>query len=100
MVQHRAEIQHQQRRDKDGRPNQKKAAPVAERRRKPQIELSPREVGKGGIVRNPDLHRKAQDKIVSFVKEWGCTIAGIVPSVIKGTDGNQEFFACIQKQSV
>ncbi len=67
---------------------------------KPQFELSPREVGKGGIVRNPDLHRKAQDKIVSFVKEWGCTIAGIVPSVIKGIDGNQEFFACIQKQSV
>jgi 23S rRNA (cytidine1920-2'-O)/16S rRNA (cytidine1409-2'-O)-methyltransferase len=67
---------------------------------KPQFELNPSEVGKGGIVRNPDLHRKAQDKIVSFVKEWGCTIAGIVPSVIKGTDGNQEFFACIQKPSV
>src|SRR6478735_9383316 len=34
---------------------------------KPQFELQRSEVGKGGIVRDPGLHRKAQDKIVAFV---------------------------------
>jgi 23S rRNA (cytidine1920-2'-O)/16S rRNA (cytidine1409-2'-O)-methyltransferase len=66
---------------------------------KPQFELQRSDVGKGGIVRDPDLHRNAQDKIVTFVKQLGHEVTGIVPSAIKGADGNQEFFACMQKQS-
>src|SRR5216117_3244463 len=58
---------------------------------KPQFELQRSEVGKGGIVRDQDLHQKAQDKIVAFVTQLGDLIIGIVPSAIKGTDGNQEF---------
>jgi 23S rRNA (cytidine1920-2'-O)/16S rRNA (cytidine1409-2'-O)-methyltransferase len=64
---------------------------------KPQFELQRSEVGKGGIVRDQDLHLKAQDKIVAFVTHLGHSVVGIVPSVIKGADGNQEFFACIRK---
>jgi 23S rRNA (cytidine1920-2'-O)/16S rRNA (cytidine1409-2'-O)-methyltransferase len=64
---------------------------------KPQFELQRSEVGKGGIVRDQDLHLKAQDKIVGFVTQLGHSVVGIVPSVIKGADGNQEFFACIRK---
>ena len=64
---------------------------------KPQFELRRSEVGKGGIVRDQDLHLRAQDKIVAFVTQLGHSVAGIVSSVIKGTDGNQEFFACIRK---
>ena len=67
---------------------------------KPQFELQRCEVGKGGIVRDPGLHRKAQDKIVAFVTDVGHTVSGIVPSGIKGADGNQEFFACMRKRSV
>jgi 23S rRNA (cytidine1920-2'-O)/16S rRNA (cytidine1409-2'-O)-methyltransferase len=67
---------------------------------KPQFELQRLEVGKGGIVRDPRLHQKAQDKIVAFVNDLGHVIAGIAPAVIKGADGNQEFFACIRKRSV
>jgi 23S rRNA (cytidine1920-2'-O)/16S rRNA (cytidine1409-2'-O)-methyltransferase len=66
---------------------------------KPQFELQRPEVGRGGIVRDPDLHRKAQDKIVAFVTHLGHVVTGIVPSAIKGADGNQEFFACIRKRS-
>jgi 23S rRNA (cytidine1920-2'-O)/16S rRNA (cytidine1409-2'-O)-methyltransferase len=66
---------------------------------KPQFELERSEVGKGGIVRDPRLHQKAQDKIVAFVNGLGHIVAGIVPAGIKGADGNQEFFACIQKRS-
>jgi 23S rRNA (cytidine1920-2'-O)/16S rRNA (cytidine1409-2'-O)-methyltransferase len=67
---------------------------------KPQFELQRSEVGKGGIVRDPRLHQKAQDKIVAFVNDLGHVVAGIAPAAIKGADGNQEFFACIQKRSV
>ena len=61
---------------------------------KPQFELSRDEVGKGGIVREPELHQKACDKIQSFVQshdhlEW----KGITESSIQGTDGNREFLA-------
>ena len=67
---------------------------------KPQFELQRSDLGKGGIVRDPRLHQKAQDKIVAFVDDLGHVVAGIAPSAIKGADGNQEFFACIQKRSV
>ena len=67
---------------------------------KPQFELQRSEVGKGGIVRDPSLHQKAQDRIVAFVNDLGHVVAGIAPAVIKGADGNQEFFACIRKRSV
>jgi 23S rRNA (cytidine1920-2'-O)/16S rRNA (cytidine1409-2'-O)-methyltransferase len=66
---------------------------------KPQFELQRSEVGKGGIVRDPALHQKAQDKIVAFVNDLGHVVAGIAPAAIKGADGNQEFFACIRKRS-
>src|SRR5437660_7094487 len=66
---------------------------------KPQFELQRSDVGKGGIVRNPTLHHKAQDKIVHFVKTLGHVVTGIAPSAITGADGNQEFFACMRKQS-
>ena len=67
---------------------------------KPQFELEAADVGKGGIVRDPALHEKAQRKIRDFVIEAGHTVAGIVPSRITGTDGNQEFFICVRTRSV
>jgi len=67
---------------------------------KPQFELQRSEVGKGGIVRDPRLHQRAQDKIVAFVNDLGHVVAGLAPAGIKGADGNQEFFACIRKRSV
>jgi len=66
---------------------------------KPQFELKRADVARGGIVRDPELHQNAQDKIVAFVTHSGNVVTGIVPSPIKGADGNQEFFACIRKRS-
>jgi len=67
---------------------------------KPQFELQRSEVGKGGIVRDPRLHQKAQDKIVAFVNDLGHVVSAIAPAGVKGANGNQEFFACIRKRSV
>jgi 23S rRNA (cytidine1920-2'-O)/16S rRNA (cytidine1409-2'-O)-methyltransferase len=66
---------------------------------KPQFELERQDVGRGGIVRDPPLHEKAQKKIVKFVQASNQTVVGLVPSTITGTDGNQEFFICSRKQS-
>ena len=65
---------------------------------KPQFELQRSDVGKGGIVRDPGLHQKAQDKIVAFVTSLGHAVTGIVPSAITGAEGNQEFFVCMRKR--
>lgn len=66
---------------------------------KPQFELERKDVGRGGIVREPALHEKAQQKIVKFVEEAKFQVVGVVPSAITGADGNQEFFICIRKPS-
>ena len=66
---------------------------------KPQFELQREDVGRGGIVSDPELHDKAQRKVAEFVAAQGHTIAGLVPSPITGTDGNQEFFLCARKRS-
>jgi 23S rRNA (cytidine1920-2'-O)/16S rRNA (cytidine1409-2'-O)-methyltransferase len=65
---------------------------------KPQFELQRQDVGRGGIVSDPVLHEKAQQKIRGFVAHAGHVVVGIAPSVIAGADGNQEFFICARKR--
>jgi len=64
---------------------------------KPQFELQRKDVGRGGIVRDPALHEKAQQKIVEFVEAASHRVVGLIPSPITGADGNQEFFVCLRK---
>ena len=64
---------------------------------KPQFELQPEDIGPGGIVRDPALHRRAVDKIHDFVvnelhREW----MGVADSPIKGMEGNTEFLAWLR----
>ena len=59
---------------------------------KPQFELDKRDIGKGGIVRDPELHKKAIDCVVRTASRLGLEIAGVLPSRITGAEGNQEFF--------
>ena len=59
---------------------------------KPQFELDRRDIGKGGIVREPELHKKAIDRVVTAASELGLEITGVLPSRITGAEGNQEFF--------
>ncbi len=66
---------------------------------KPQFELQRADVGRGGLVRDPALHEKAERKIANFVEAAGHCVVGLVPSTITGADGNQEFFICIRKRS-
>ena len=57
---------------------------------KPQFEVGKGEVGKGGIVRNPEQHDAVCRKIGSAVQQLGFQIA-IIDSPILGAEGNREF---------
>jgi len=59
---------------------------------KPQFELAKGEVGKGGIVKDTALHRKAIESVTQAAKALGLEVLGVKPSHIAGTEGNQEFF--------
>ena len=67
---------------------------------KPQFELAKDEIGKGGIVRDEFLREKAIAKVRGYVQdEAGQEWIDLVPSSIKGTDGNQEYLAYLRKIS-
>jgi len=57
---------------------------------KPQFEVGKGQVGKGGIVRDPQLHRAACDRVTGAVREFGFE-TGIMDSPILGAEGNKEF---------
>ncbi|MEJ7925824.1 TlyA family RNA methyltransferase [Sphingobium sp. AN641] len=58
---------------------------------KPQFEAGREEVGKGGVVRDPDVHRRVCDDVRGWIERLGWTVTGIVPSPITGPQGNVEF---------
>ena len=57
---------------------------------KPQFEVGKGQVGKGGIVRDPQLHRAACEKVERAVREFGFETV-IIESPIAGAEGNKEF---------
>jgi 23S rRNA (cytidine1920-2'-O)/16S rRNA (cytidine1409-2'-O)-methyltransferase len=59
---------------------------------KPQFEVGPARVGKGGIVRDPELHKEVCDRIKAWLENNGCwRVLGIATSPITGAKGNKEF---------
>lgn len=68
---------------------------------KPQFEVGPGQVGKGGIVRDPRLHEEAIAKVARKTAELGFSEIDRVESVLPGAEGNREFFLhAIWKKSV
>ena len=59
---------------------------------KPQFELGRGAVGKGGVVRDPKLWRKAMDKVAAAAQELGLALVGATASRLPGPAGNREFF--------
>lgn len=57
---------------------------------KPQFEVGKGQVGKGGIVRDPELHRAACDRVEQAVRQHGFETS-IMESPILGAEGNREF---------
>jgi 23S rRNA (cytidine1920-2'-O)/16S rRNA (cytidine1409-2'-O)-methyltransferase len=58
---------------------------------KPQFEAGRDEVGKGGVVRDPLVHKRVCDEAAEWVSSQGWTVLGVAESPITGPEGNVEF---------
>jgi 23S rRNA (cytidine1920-2'-O)/16S rRNA (cytidine1409-2'-O)-methyltransferase len=66
---------------------------------KPQFEVGKGEVGKGGIVRDPEKHERVVAEVNKFAEEIGLRMRGVIESPILGAEGNKEFLALYERQS-
>jgi 23S rRNA (cytidine1920-2'-O)/16S rRNA (cytidine1409-2'-O)-methyltransferase len=64
---------------------------------KPQFEAGRGEVGKGGVVRDPEVHQRVCSEAKDWVEAQGWSVLGIVPSPITGPEGNVEFLLGAEK---
>jgi 23S rRNA (cytidine1920-2'-O)/16S rRNA (cytidine1409-2'-O)-methyltransferase len=58
---------------------------------KPQFEAGREEVGRGGVVRDPTVHRRVLRGVAAVAPAWGAAAVGVVDSGLPGPKGNREF---------
>ncbi len=66
---------------------------------KPQFEVGKGLVGKGGVVRDPELHEQVIARIKDLASELGCRVLGLCESPILGPKGNREFLIHLRTES-
>ena len=64
---------------------------------KPQFEVGPARVGKGGVVRDPALHQEVCARIAAWLPTQGWRVRGIERSPITGSEGNVEFLVAAER---
>lgn len=64
---------------------------------KPQFELQPGQVGKGGIVKDPQMYPIVEQRLRDCCASLGLTVSHWFDSPIEGGDGNREFFIGARK---
>ncbi len=67
---------------------------------KPQFELQPGQVGKGGIVKDASFYPMIEARLREACAELGLTVTAWFDSPIEGGDGNREFFIAARKSDV
>ena len=66
---------------------------------KPQFELEPEYVGKGGVVHDEKLHERAIQLVTDVASELAFTREGLVASTLRGQKkGNQEYFLHVRRR--
>jgi 23S rRNA (cytidine1920-2'-O)/16S rRNA (cytidine1409-2'-O)-methyltransferase len=63
---------------------------------KPQFEAKRREVGKGGIIKQPLVHARVLGRFINWMVGRGFRLGGLIASPILGASGNREFFALLR----
>lgn len=63
---------------------------------KPQFEAKRNEVGKGGIIKQPEIHARVLGRFVKWITGNGYRLKGLIASPIEGASGNREFLAWIK----
>lgn len=66
---------------------------------KPQFEVGPENIGKGGLVRDPGLYAVVEKSICDLCSRLGLEVSAYIESPIKGGDGNREFLLWAQKRA-
>jgi 23S rRNA (cytidine1920-2'-O)/16S rRNA (cytidine1409-2'-O)-methyltransferase len=64
---------------------------------KPQFELQPAQIGKGGVVRDAALYPQVEQRLRDACAALGLMVIGWYDSPIAGGDGNREFFLHAQR---
>jgi 23S rRNA (cytidine1920-2'-O)/16S rRNA (cytidine1409-2'-O)-methyltransferase len=65
---------------------------------KPQFEAGRAEVGKGGIVRDPEVRSRVVDQLRDWAEAYPVETIGVIPSPLPGRDGNEEFLWLLKKR--
>ena len=66
---------------------------------KPQFEAERREVRRGGLVTDNEVHARVLGRFICFTVNRGLRLRGLVASPILGTSGNREFLVCLRMHS-
>jgi 23S rRNA (cytidine1920-2'-O)/16S rRNA (cytidine1409-2'-O)-methyltransferase len=66
---------------------------------KPQFEAGKGQVGKGGVVRDPEVHKHVLQSVFETAERMGLYPGGLIQSPLKGPKGNIEFLALLQQAS-
>ena len=64
---------------------------------KPQFEAGKENVGKKGVVRDPQVHLTVIKSVIATARELGFKIAGLDYSPVKGPEGNIEYLLYLKK---
>ncbi|MDH3665602.1 MAG: TlyA family RNA methyltransferase [Paracoccaceae bacterium] len=64
---------------------------------KPQFEAGRAAIGRGGIVRDAQVHARVTVEIADWLTARGWQVTGVIPSPIEGGDGNREFLIAARK---
>jgi 23S rRNA (cytidine1920-2'-O)/16S rRNA (cytidine1409-2'-O)-methyltransferase len=59
---------------------------------KPQFEAGREDVGRGGVVRDADVHKRVVREVAEAALAWPAQVVGVVDSGLPGPKGNREFF--------
>ncbi len=63
---------------------------------KPQFEAGPAEVPAGGVIRDPAVLKRVRERFLGWAAAHGWETCGIIPSPIRGGDGNTEYLVCLR----
>ncbi|MSO36950.1 MAG: TlyA family RNA methyltransferase [Acidimicrobiia bacterium] len=67
---------------------------------KPQFEAGRARVPRGGVVRDPIVHRAVLDEVITGVAESGIFVTDVFESPLRGAEGNIEFLALARKDGI
>ena len=67
---------------------------------KPQFEAERKEVGKGGIIKDPGIHARVLARFIVWAIDYGLRLRGLVASPILGAEGNREFLVFLTPSQI